>query len=146
MDNASAAKADDAGPDETAKSDDGSASSDPRSGLAETRTDWAEDRTILANERTFAGWLRTGMAALAVAVGLRAVFGPFEPTWVAKLVASVFVLIAIMIFWAARRQACATLNKMDRHQARSLSRRRLTILSMSLSVGAAAVGIVLWLL
>lgn len=119
---------------------------DPRSSLAEARTDWAEDRTILANERTFAGWLRTGMASLAVAIGLRAVFGPFEPTWVAKLVASVFVLIAILIFWAARRQACVTLNRMNRHQARPLSRRRITLLSVSLSVGAAAVGIVLWLL
>ena len=41
---------------------------------AEDRTDWAEDRTILANERTFAGWMRTGMAAIAIAVGLKAVF------------------------------------------------------------------------
>ena len=45
--------------------------------LAENRTDWAEDRTILANERTFAGWMRTGMASLAVAIGLKAVFGGF---------------------------------------------------------------------
>ncbi|MDF1729557.1 MAG: DUF202 domain-containing protein, partial [Sulfitobacter sp.] len=42
--------------------------------LAEDRTDWAEDRTILANERTFAGWMRTGMASLAVAIGLKAVY------------------------------------------------------------------------
>jgi hypothetical protein len=44
---------------------------DPKSAdkteLAEERTDWAEDRTILASERTFAGWVRTGLASLAVA-------------------------------------------------------------------------------
>ncbi|MEH6645142.1 MAG: hypothetical protein V7730_05485 [Sulfitobacter sp.] len=28
--------------------------------------------------------MRTGMAAVAVAIGLRAVFGAFEPTWLAK--------------------------------------------------------------
>ncbi|MEY8838652.1 DUF202 domain-containing protein, partial [Cribrihabitans sp. XS_ASV171] len=39
--------------------------------MAESRTDWAEDRTLLANERTYAGWLRTGMAAVALALGTR---------------------------------------------------------------------------
>ena len=66
--------------------------------LAESRTDWAEDRTILANERTFAGWMRTGMACVAVAIGLRAVFGEFEPTWVAKAVASVFIIAALYVY------------------------------------------------
>ena len=73
--------------------------------LAEDRTDWAEDRTILANERTFAGWMRTGMAAVAVAIGLRAVFGEFEPTWVAKAVASVFIFAALYVYLAAQASA-----------------------------------------
>ena len=63
--------------------------------LAQDRTDWAEDRTIQANERTFAGWMRTGMGALGVAIALRAVFGEFDPTWAAKAVASIFILLAI---------------------------------------------------
>ena len=62
-----------------------------RNELAEDRTHWAEDRTSLANERTFAGWMRTGMAAIGVAIGLKAVFGAFEPTWMAKAVASIFL-------------------------------------------------------
>ena len=82
--------------------------------LAQDRTDWAEDRTILANERTFAGWMRTGMASVALALGLRAVFGSFEPTWVPKAVASGFILTAIMIFWAARQSACAVYLKRER--------------------------------
>ncbi|WP_394227872.1 DUF202 domain-containing protein [Paracoccus marcusii] len=47
---------------------------------AEDRTDLAEDRTILAVERTFSGWIRTGLATVAVAIGMQAVFGPFQPT------------------------------------------------------------------
>ncbi|APX91030.1 hypothetical protein BV394_07150 [Brevirhabdus pacifica] len=114
--------------------------------MAEKRTFWAEDRTLLANERTFAGWLRTGMASLAVAIGLRAVFGAFDPTWVAKLVATIFIALAIVVFWVARREACRTLGRMERHTARPLDSSRITFLANGLSVGAVAVGVVLWLL
>jgi putative membrane protein len=80
--------------------------------LAEGRTNWAGDRTTLANERTFAGWMRTGMASAALAIGLKAVFAPFEPTWVTELVATGFIAIAIFIFMAAQRQACATIARL----------------------------------
>ena len=75
---------------------------------SESRTKWAEDRTILANERTFSSWMGTGLACVGVAIGLKAVFGDFDPTWVAKSVASMFLGIAIMIYWMAQRQACKT--------------------------------------
>ena len=73
---------------------------------SEKRTDWAEDRTVLANERTFSGWMGTGLGAIGVAIAMKAVFGAFEPTWAAKLVASMFLAAAILIFWSARNQAC----------------------------------------
>lgn len=73
--------------------------------MARTRTEWAEDRTILANERTFSSWIGTGMGGIGVAIGLKAVFGDFEPTWAAKAVATLFLVAAILVFWAARRQA-----------------------------------------
>jgi putative membrane protein len=76
-----------------------SSSSQSKNDLAQDRTDWAEDRTVLANERTFAGWMRTGMASLAIAIGLQAVFGVTEPTWIAKSVASIFVILSIVVFW-----------------------------------------------
>ncbi len=65
--------------------------------LADQRTKWAEDRTLMANERTFSSWMGTGLGAIGVAIGLKAVFGAFEPTWAAKLVASLFLLAAIAI-------------------------------------------------
>ncbi len=119
---------------------------DPRTAWAEARTDWAEDRTILANERTFAGWMRTGMASLAVAIGLRAVFGPFEPTWMAKAVATVFVIISIAVYWVARQQACGALERLERHQARPLDTRRLSWIAGLLAAGSFFVGVVLWMI
>ena len=114
--------------------------------LAEERTDWAEDRTVLANERTFAGWMRTGMASIAVAIGLKAVFGDFEPTWVAKGVATIFLIVAIYIFWAARQQSCATRDRMTERDAKAQSTTRMTLITAVLAIGAIGVGAILWLL
>ena len=114
--------------------------------LAENRTDWAEDRTILANERTFAGWMRTGMASLAVAIGLKAVFGEFDPTWAAKGVATIFVVAAIYIFWAAHDAATKTLDRLNDHHANAQPNRRMRALSIIFSLASVAVGIILWML
>lgn len=112
--------------------------------LAADRTDWAEDRTILAMERTFAGWMRTGMASVAVALGLRAVFGEFEPTWLPRTVALVFVALAIFIFWAARNKSVATVARMEQHATRPQPTRNMTVIAAVLSLGALATGAILW--
>ncbi|MGJ8545881.1 MAG: YidH family protein [Sulfitobacter sp.] len=114
--------------------------------LAKDRTNWAEDRTILANERTFAGWMRTGMASLAVAVGLKAVFGDFDPTWAAKSVASVFVAAAIYIFWAAHDTATKTLKRLEDHHANAQPNKRMKTLALIFSFASLCVGAILWAL
>ena len=62
--------------------------------LAEDRTNWAEDRTLMASERTFASWLRTALAAIGVGLGMQVVFDSFEPTWAAKLISSLNLILA----------------------------------------------------
>ena len=114
--------------------------------LAAERTDWAEDRTLLANERTFAGWMRTGMAALAIAIGMHAVFGATEPTWLAKGVATVFVVIAVGIFLVARRQSTRLLTRLDSHAAEPVAQRSMGVIALALVTGSVCVGVVLWLL
>ena len=114
--------------------------------MAEERTDWAEDRTMLANERTFGGWMRTGMASVALALGLKAVFGAFEPSWVPRLVSSIFILVALMIFWAARRNAIAMMDRLNAHVAEPASPGRMTWITSVLSLGAFATGVILWFL
>ena len=119
---------------------------DRKTDWAENRTDWAEDRTVLANERTFAGWMRTGMAAIAIAVGLRAVFGAAEPTWVPKTVASVFILAALIIFFAAWRNSGKAQGRLDTHDAKEQSTATFGLLAAIFSLGALVTGAILWTL
>lgn len=112
--------------------------------LARDRTDWAEDRTILANERTFAGWMRTGMATVALALGLRVVFGEIEPGWLPRGVALLLVGVAICIFWLARNKARETINRLNDHATEPLPTLSITVIAGALSLAAAATGAFLW--
>jgi len=117
---------------------------DARTDWAEDRTDWAEDRTLQANERTFAGWMRTGLGAVAVAIGLKAVFGEFEPTWAAKAVATVFLVSALAIYWFAQRNARRTQQRLSDHSAEPMNHMHFATIAALLAVATLAVGGVLW--
>jgi putative membrane protein len=119
---------------------------DKKTDWAEWRTDWAEDRTVLANERTFAGWMRTGMAAIAIAVGLRAVFDAAEPVWVPKLVSTVFVGAALVIFWSAWRNTSQGSERLSTHDTKRQDSRVFAVLAATFSLGAVAVCAILWTL
>ncbi len=119
-------------------------SDDRRTEWAEDRTDWAEDRTVLANERTFAGWMRTGMASIALAVGLKAVFKAAEPTWIAQSVATIFLAAAILIFWSARTQACRTQDRLSQNDCEMQPTRNYTTLAVVFTVATVAVAGILW--
>ncbi len=114
--------------------------------LADTRTAWAEDRTLLANERTFAGWMRTGMACVALALGLKAVFGDTDYPVIAKLVAEVFILCAILIFWSAARKSGKAQHRIDSHDAEAQPVTGMIVIASILTLGAVATGLILWLL
>ena len=124
----------------------GTENTDDSTELAKDRTDWAEDRTILANERTFAGWMRTGMGCIAVALGLKAVFGDAELVWVAKGIAVFFCIIAVLIFAAAAQQSTKTQDRIHQHDTEAQPSRRMTVISVLLSTGALATGVVLLML
>lgn len=123
---------------------DGSDKSKSKNGLAEDRTEFAEDRTLMANERTFAGWMRTGLACLGLALGFQAVFGKIDPVWLPKLVASGFAAIAILIFISAYRQARLVFHRMNSHQFETTSRNHLRLLCAVMIIGAAAVVAGIW--
>jgi len=114
--------------------------------LAIDRTDWAEDRTIQANERTFAGWMRTGMAAIGIAIALQAVFGEMARTWIPKSVATAFLILALLIFYAAWKNSCALVKRLDSHAAEPVSASRFGTIASLMAVGAVGTGVVLWLI
>ncbi len=111
-----------------------------RTALAESRTDWAEDRTLMANERTFAGWMRTGLAAVGIGLGFNALFGKLDPSWVPRAIATIF------IFWAAQRSGCAVQDRLDAHRAEPLQGMKLRLVAYALGLGGLALVAALWLL
>jgi putative membrane protein len=114
--------------------------------LAEQRTDYAEDRTILANERTFAGWFRTAIAAAALGLGFHALFVRMEPWWAPRAIATVFFLLAILIFIVAERRACKVLERLSSHEVRPFGNSRLRWMTVLASAGIVALVVAMWTL
>jgi putative membrane protein len=113
---------------------------------AEDRTDLAEDRTVLANERTFAGWLRTGMTAVGIALGFQALFSRMEPDWVPKAISTVFLLTAIYIFWSSERRAAAVCRRLEAHQVDGPRGANLRLTTAVMIGAATALIAAIWLL
>ena len=115
-----------------------------RTELAGDRTDLAEDRTLLANERTFSGWARTSMASIGIAIGFNALFKPVEPTWVAKAIATLFLLLAIFLIMAAERRARAVQTRLTAHEIVASSMLTFRVMSAAVTLGACALIAALW--
>ena len=113
---------------------------------AELRTDLAEDRNIMAMERTFAGWMRTAFAAIGIGLGFRAVFGEFDPPWLAKAIATMFILGGAWLAITAERRACATLSRLDPHKFEAISTPNFKIMAYAVATGAAILTAGLWIL
>jgi len=114
--------------------------------LAENRTELAEDRTVMANERTFSSWVGAGLGCVGLGLGVEAIFKEAEPTWIAKLAATVFMLTALAVFYAAWRNACLTLERLQAHERAPVSKSQLSRISLALCIGTALVTAILWTL
>jgi putative membrane protein len=110
------------------------------------RTELAEDRTILANERTFAGWMRTSLACIAIGVGFQALFGKVEPAWLPRLIASAFLLLAVLVIVLAERRAAAVYVRLNPHVVQTARRMNLRLFAAIVSIGASAFGLAIWFL
>ncbi|MGE4304030.1 YidH family protein [Novosphingobium decolorationis] len=118
--------------------------SQERDELAENRTDLAEDRTVLAHERSFASWMRTGMASVGIGLGFNALFRMLDPTWVAKAIATAFLLIAIFVFVSAEQRACHRIAQLEPHRVAALKPVRVRLLAWSLASATASLGGAIW--
>lgn len=128
------------------KSADSNELAEKRTDYAEHRTDWAEDRTVQATERTYAGWLRTAFAAIGIGLGFRAVFGEFDPPWLAQAIASVFIAVGGIISYSAQRNACKSMGRLHTHDVKAPRTLQMRWLSYTISGGAFVLLIALWLL
>lgn len=121
-------------------------SAEDRTELAQDRTELAEDRTVLAHERSFAGWVRTGMAAVGIGLGFNALFRALEPAWIPKTIATSFLLVAIFIFLSAERRACGIIDQLEPHAVKSLNPVRIRLLAWTLVCATGALIAAIWAL
>ena len=61
----------------------------------------AADRTILAREQVYGSWVRTGLTALAAAVGARTLYATVVPAWLAVATGALLALFSAFCFLAA---------------------------------------------
>lgn len=111
-----------------------------------SRNDLAEDRTILANERTFAGWLRTGLAAVGIGVAFHVLFGEIDPSWVPRAIATIFLLLAILIVLLAERRAAAVSRRLESHVVETARRVNLRLIAGAVVGATGALIAAIWLL
>ena len=114
--------------------------------LAGQRTDLAEDRTVLANERTFAGWMRTGLAAVGIGLGFNALFGKMEPAWLPRAIATCFILSGMVVFYLAERSSCRVLKRLDAHSVQPLKRINLRLVASLMGFGSLVLLFGIWFL
>ena len=100
----------------------------------------------MAIERTMAGWISASFASIGVGLGLRALFAHIEPPWMPRLIATLFLGLAIVMVIGAERRMCKALGRMSPHQVDPPSRSGLSY-SVYGIVGATAILIAaIWLL
>ena len=114
--------------------------------LAEERTELAEDRNIMAMERTFAGWMRTAFAAIGIGLAFRAVFGEFDPPWLARAIATLFIGAGAALAWSAQRRTCATLARLHPHTLETPAAPNFRLLAYAVILGSALLIAGLWIL
>ncbi|WP_338446619.1 DUF202 domain-containing protein [Pelagerythrobacter marensis] len=114
--------------------------------LAAERTRFAEDRNIMATERTFAGWIRTAFAAIGIGLAFRVLFGEFEPPWLAKAIATLFIAAGGVLALSAQRRASRTLARLDSHEFERATIPDFRLLAYAVVLGAAILIAGLWVL
>ena len=97
-------------------------------------------------ERSFAGWPRTGMAAVGIALGFAALCQALEPDRVPIAMASLFLVIAIFIFAYAERRARVIMNRLETHTVVTLKPVRTRLLTAALVVATFALTAATWCL
>jgi putative membrane protein len=112
--------------------------------LAEDRTELAEDRTLMAVERTMASWMSTSFGAIGVGLGFRALFGAIEPWWLPRLIASTFMVLAIVIVVSAERRACRALGRISAHSVKPPSSPGLRASAYGIATGAFLLLVAIW--
>lgn len=114
--------------------------------MAENRTDLAQDRTLLANERTYAAWCRTSFASIALGLGFNALFNKVEPVWIAKSIATLFILLGLFIIRKAQTRSLQVARDNSEHEVNITGPRTFKVIAWSIIVGGTLLIAAIWTL
>lgn len=117
-----------------------------RTELAEDRTIMAVERTFMAVERTFAGWMRTAFAAIGIGLAFKALFGELQPPWLARVIATTFILLAAFLAITAERRACRAVGRMKSHTVDSPKAPHLRYVAWAVATGAVVLAGAIWVM
>ena len=115
--------------------------------MSEPGVEDATRRTRLANERTYLAWWRTGLASIAVAVGIGRIAPDVSNVtrWPYEVVGAGFGVLGVAFIWLAYARARAVEEALDRGSFAPVGvRLRLWLLVAGGALGAAAVLIVIF--
>lgn len=110
------------------------------------RNDLAEDRTIMAVERTFAGWIRTAFAAVGIGLAFRALFGELDPPWLARVIATIFILLAAFLAITAERRAWRAVGRMKSHSIDAPDAPHLRYVAWAVAGGSLILAGAIWMM
>ena len=100
----------------------------------------------MSSERSFSSWIGTALGAVGVAIGFNAVFGELTPTWLPKLVATLFLLVGLVFTWSARNRACTIRDKLREHDSQTGGKISFSLISSLVSGAIISTGVVLWMI
>ena len=82
--------------------------------LSRERTELAVIRTRLAKERTFNAWLRTGLALMGAGVAIAKLMSGFQPQWILRTLAVLFVIIGGLIIGLGLRTYFRVIQRVEK--------------------------------
>lgn len=91
-----------------------------------------------------AAWLSTSLAAIGVGLGFRAMFSRLDPPWIPRLVASLFLVLAVLISVTAEKRACKALDRMSNHMVEPPSSRGIRYSAYGVAAGALVLLLGIW--
>lgn len=63
--------------------------------------------------------MRTSLACLGLGVGFHALFNKVEPSWLPRVIASVFLVLAVAVIVLAERRACTVISQLESYTVKT---------------------------
>jgi putative membrane protein len=89
--------------------------------------------------------MRTSLACVAIGVGFHALFPRMEPSWVPRLIATAFLMLAILVIVSAERRAAAVMERLSPHLVVTTQAINLRFLTIAIALAAGALAAAIWL-